>query len=78
MHFVTSGNPFKGFVTNATIGLNGVWTFAKPIVSPNIVSVTAELLTAQQDITEMDLQNIENQQALTEMELNIIERGQLL
>lgn len=36
LHFGVSGNPFNGFITTATIGLDGVWTFTKPIVAPNV------------------------------------------
>jgi len=77
LHFVTSGNPFKGFVTNATIGLNGVWTFAKPIVAPNLASTT-ELMSLGRQITEQDIITIETQQSVTEQDINNIETQQTL
>ena len=48
--------------------INGNWVFKKNIAAPNIASTTAELLTAQQDITEADLQNIELQQRVAQLE----------
>jgi len=50
------------------VDINGNWVFKKNITAPNIASTTAELLTAQQDITEADLQNIELQQRVAQLE----------
>lgn len=71
LHFV-AGHPGE-WHEYVRIDSLGNWTFTKNITAPNLASATAELLSAQQEITEMDLQNIETQQTLTEMELMIIE-----
>lgn len=59
------------FVESAHVDLRGNWVFKKNITAPNIASATAELLTAQQDITEADLQNIELQQRVAQLEENV-------
>ena len=66
--FCNSKTPFSGFVESAHVDINGNWVFKKNIAAPNIASTTAELLTAQQDITEADLQNIELQQRVAQLE----------
>ncbi len=66
--FCNSKTPFSGFVESAHVDINGNWVFKKNITAPNIASTTAELLTAQQDITEADLQNIELQQRVAQLE----------
>lgn len=71
--FCNSKNPFDGYIESAHVDLNGNWVFVKNITAPNITSATAELLSAQQDITEADLQNIELQQRVAQLEEKVQE-----
>lgn len=67
----------SNWITAFYIDNNGVVHFAKNIDAPNIASTTA-LMEAQQEITDMDLQNIETQRAVTEQDINNIETQQTL
>ena len=63
---------------SARVDLNGVWHFYNNIDAPNMASAAAELLSARQEITEADLQNIELQQTITEHKLDHIVTQQML
>ena len=72
-----NGNKPGGWTQSAYVDTQSIWHFNKPISAPNMASI-ASILAAEQEITEMDLQNIEAQRTITEQELNNIEVQQEL